>query len=89
MAYREQNGQVVLTMSREDFYILLRLLGGVLSFERMNPGRTILPWEKQVEFLNRLNEGNPHYTPYATQTEKSVRSPRCSGCAPLNPDMGC
>ena len=71
MSYREENGQVVLTRSREDCEILLMLLGGVMTFERLQLGHTALPWEKQIEFLNRLNEGNPHYTPYQTGEPKS------------------
>lgn len=51
MSYREENGQVVLTMSREDYERLLFDLTAML------------------EFMNRLNQGNPQYTPY--QVEKS------------------
>ena len=51
MSYSEENGQVVLTMSRED-YDLLR--------------DAALRWDLGLgeDLWNRLNQGNPHYTPY-------------------------
>jgi hypothetical protein len=65
MSYREENGQVILSMSREDFQMLLLYLGyatgGAVKYHWTPPAR-------MLEFLNRINEGNPHYTPY--QVEK-------------------
>jgi len=58
MSYREENDQVILTMSREDYGLLMMLLGGGMAGER------IVTWDKGLSFLNRLNEGNPRYTPY-------------------------
>lgn len=66
MAYREENDQVVLTMSRDDFQVVLMALGAW----------TATTWQKgndhMFRLLNRLNEGNPHYTPYRVS---SVVSP--------------
>lgn len=64
MSYREENGQVVLTVSREDYDLILMALGAW----------TAQTWEKgndqMFRFLNRLNEGNPHYAPYRVEAKK-------------------
>jgi hypothetical protein len=65
MAYSEQNGQVVLTMSREDYQLVLMLLGAGVA------GEHILTWAKACQLLNRLNSGNPNYTPYQVEAKKS------------------
>lgn len=56
MSYREEDGQVILSMSREDYKRLLTALGGTSC---------PVPWNRDnhVRFLNRLNEGNPNYRP--------------------------
>jgi hypothetical protein len=73
MSYREENGQVVLTMSREDFNLLLMMLGtataatvpdGVLKSVPI----LVYPRSRSLALLNRLNEGNPNYTPYELAT---------------------
>ena len=61
MSYSEENGQVLLRMSREDFQLVLMLLGAGVAGER------IVSWKKACELLNRLNEGNSHYTPYQVE----------------------
>lgn len=64
MSYREENGQVILTMSPEDYSRLLVALEFALAdpFTRLSTN----------ELLNRLNQGNPHYTPYQVgSSEKS------------------
>ena len=66
MSYSEQDGQVILTMSREDYDIVLMALGAF----------TALTWNKGKDdgrmfvLLNRLNSGNPNYTPYQVEAEK-------------------
>ncbi len=65
MSYREENGQVVLTMSREDYEVILLALGAFTGAHLARPGHA----NRVLSMLNRLNEGNPHYTPY--QVEKS------------------
>jgi len=71
VSYREENGQVILTMSREDYdRVLMRLgtAGGVLSRQSFTNAQL---WD-ELKFLNRLNEGNPNYTPYRTK-ERSMK----------------
>lgn len=61
MSYREENGQVLLTMSRDDYQMLLIVLGYATG------GAIKEHWTsatRMFELTNRLNEGNPHYTPY-------------------------
>lgn len=58
MSYREENGQVILSMSREDYDLLLLALGGFTLAAENAPAPRLLA------FMNRLNEGNPNYTPY-------------------------
>lgn len=55
----------MLTISREDYDRVLMRLGAALG---SNFGQ-LLNYDQELEFLNRLNEGNPNYTPY--QVEKS------------------
>jgi hypothetical protein len=59
--YSEQNGQVTLTMSREDYEQLLEVFGIATV------AGTHAKWQlnvKVAELLNRLNQGNPNYKPY-------------------------
>ncbi len=70
MSYSEENGQVVLRMNIDDWQILLMMLGALMTFERIKPGHTPLDWENMVDFLNRLNAGNPNYTPYEVGGER-------------------
>lgn len=58
MSYREENGQVVLAMSHDDWTMVLMLLGAGAA------GENILSSRKAAELFNRLNEGNPNFTPY-------------------------
>lgn len=67
MSYREENDQVILTMSREDFDNLLIMLGaGTAAMQ--NGGANL---DSMLAFLNRLNSGNPNYTPYQVGEKKS------------------
>jgi len=65
MSYSESNDQVILTMSREDYQLVLMLLGAGTA------GEHVISWKKACELLNRLNSGNPHYTPYQVEEKKS------------------
>lgn len=60
MSYSLEDGQVVLRMSQEDYSYLLFLLGGSVCIA-VDRG-SLLP--NLSEFVNRLNSGNPNYTPY-------------------------
>ena len=79
MAYSEKDGQVVLSMSREDFTQLCSAIRAQqvvihagqfhqwMKFDicRENPCKEIRA------LLNRLNQGNPNYTPYQVGEKKS------------------
>jgi len=73
MSYREENGQVILSMSREDYDIVLVALGYWTSAHVHDSNR-----RKLFDLVNRLNEGNPKWTPY----EIPSPSPRCTPSAP-------
>ena len=81
MSYREENDQVILTMSRED-YDKLFVLVSLMEFLRFN-GTELQGWR---ELSDRLNQGNPNWTPYQVSP-----SPHCKSSAPLrsSPDSEC
>jgi hypothetical protein len=62
MSYREENGQVVLTMSREDYERLLIIFGMASARVQIRPG--LFGLDTILGVMNRLNSGNPNYTPY-------------------------
>jgi hypothetical protein len=64
MAYREENGQVVLTMSREDYERPLISLGYYTGGVLQRGGKI----NDLLALMNRLNDGNPNYTPYEVKT---------------------
>ncbi len=66
MAYSEENGQVVLRMSREDYELVLMALGAFTAITWKNG----LNGHRVLEVLNRLNAGNPNYTPYQVPEKK-------------------
>ena len=58
MSYREENGQVVLTMSREDYNSLLKVFAAATAkLFRVNPKKGSTDWI--LALLNRLNQGQP------------------------------
>jgi hypothetical protein len=59
-------GEVVLTMSAEDYRVLLMALGSATAISRQDRG---VPETVLIPVLNRLMEGNPYYTPYAERTQ--------------------
>ncbi|MGH9505264.1 MAG: hypothetical protein ACRD20_20615 [Terriglobales bacterium] len=61
MSYSESNGQVILTMSKEDYELLTRMLGA---------GSIAVPFDRSLPFLTRLNSGNPNYPPYQVEAKK-------------------
>lgn len=60
MSYSEQDGKVVLTLSREDYDLLLLALGCAIGIEAVDR-QAVKRW---FALLNRINQGNPSYTPY-------------------------
>ncbi len=69
MSYSEENGQVVLRMSREDYDLLLMSLG--MATGVANKQRIFAHGQSIVMLCDRLNEGNPNYTPYQVPEKKS------------------
>jgi hypothetical protein len=58
-------GDVVLTMSREDFERLLMAMGATTRvMASFCPDEATFPYDWILGLLNRMNEGNPHYKPY-------------------------
>jgi hypothetical protein len=62
VSYSEKDGQVILTISREDWQYLLFLLGEAA-------GKTHLR-DHVTDFLNRLNRGNPNWNRYYVGEKK-------------------
>lgn len=60
--YSELGDQVTLTMDRNDYNELLFALGMATGSSHDQPARM----KAFIELMNRLNAGNPNYTPYAT-----------------------
>ena len=69
MSYREENDQVILTMSRED-YDKLFVLVSLMEFLRFN-GTELQGWR---ELSDRLNQGNPNWTPYQVSSSLHCKS---------------
>ena len=65
MSYSERDGQVILTMSRADYDFLV-LGWGMVVAKSFFGGYPPAP----LEFFNRLNSGNPNYTPYQVEETK-------------------
>lgn len=69
MSYREEGGQVTLTMSREDYESFNVVMRRAFQLSR---GRKFCVMAARL--LDRLNQGNPNYTPYQVGAEKEKRS---------------
>jgi hypothetical protein len=73
MSYREENGQVVLTISGEDYARLLTMLGRAMAetISMAFAAGYFAQAKAEVSLLNRLNQGNPNYTPYEVPDGKA------------------
>jgi hypothetical protein len=58
--YRREGDQITLTMSSEDYYRLQMMLSAAFSSARRNP----ILFRAWLEAGNRINQGNPDWTPY-------------------------
>lgn len=76
MSYSEQDGNVVLTMSREDAD---KLFGALKAQQIVIHAGQFHQWAslaicrergcmRTKDLLDRLNEGNPNYTPYQVKS---------------------
>ena len=82
MSYSEQNGQVVLTLSPDDYDELLLALGMASSWVLDHHGDL----GRMVAFFNRLNEGNPHYRLYPDAKSGSASPGTTTSASRHNPD---
>jgi hypothetical protein len=69
MSYSEKDGQVILSMSGEDYQKLLIALGYYTDGISCRAGKDSA-FIEMIELLNRLNSGNPNYTPYQVEEKK-------------------
>jgi hypothetical protein len=72
LSYREENGQVVLTMSLEDYAELFDQLDIVLEWLRDSdaPFHVRVAGRKVETISDRLNSGNHNYTPYQVEEKR-------------------
>jgi hypothetical protein len=69
MGYSEnERGEVVLTMSRDDYQNLLLALGQAVGLA-LRDGESARA-TRGFLLVNRLNEGNPRFTPYNVLEEE-------------------
>ena len=70
MSYSEKDGQVILTMSREDYESLIFRLGMLAGIAAKAGGLYGLSLKHELAFCDRLNSGNPNYTPYQVEAHE-------------------
>lgn len=62
MSYsKSSDDNIVLTMTRDDYSRLLIAMGMAVGAAL---GRGMLNTKEVIKLLNRINEGNPNYSPY-------------------------
>ena len=61
MKYTEKGDRVTLEMTRDDFGRLLQMMGAAVGTASRNDPDLAAAW---LEFVNRLNDGNPNFAPY-------------------------
>jgi len=67
MKYTEHGDTITLEMSRDDYEGLLLMLGFAAgAASRKGELHTYWRW---IDFVNRLNDGNPRFTPYEIPEE--------------------
>lgn len=67
MSYREENGQVILTMTREDYELVCDELDYAVDREAGH---------RLARLMNRLNQGNPNYRPYRLTMTRTLMESR-------------
>ena len=65
--YTEQGDQVRLEMSRSEYSTLVFALGMAAGASRKDGDNRIF-WNL-IDLMNRINAGNPHFTPYEIPEE--------------------
>lgn len=67
--FRSEGDQITITMSREDWELLHLMVGMACSDAAAQP----FFWD-WIAFINRLNEGNPDFTPYEIPSKQVPHS---------------
>jgi hypothetical protein len=62
---QHDDGDIMLKMSQEDWSFLLFALGYFTGGREKESERAVA-----IEFINRINEGNPEFKPYKVKKEK-------------------
>jgi len=68
MPYHQEGDQVTLTMTQDQYWNLLVLIGSGLAIMRRDGGPGFWSW---IQLVNELNQGNPRWTPYAVPEQLS------------------
>jgi hypothetical protein len=71
MKYTENGDTITLEMDREDYLLLLFLLGIAVG---KNGGTDPARFWEWVDFVNRINTGNPNFLPYTIPDEYKKKS---------------
>ncbi len=74
MTYSEKDGTITIEMSRSDYDMLLVILGRGAGVASRDSHKKNL-WQF-MDFVNRLNNGNPHWIPYEIPYEYKPRADR-------------
>lgn len=62
--HRNEAGDISLTMSADDHALFLILFGYAMGVLLTKGSTLVLTSRRVVELINRLEAGNPHFTPY-------------------------
>ena len=62
MKYTENGGAITLEMSFDDYQTLLMMLGSAVG--SVSQRRDPIRFWRWIDFTNRMNTGNPNFTPY-------------------------
>ena len=74
MKYTENSDTITLKMSRNDYDQLILILGYATGMaSRTGDKWTFYAW---IDFVNRLNTGNPHFLPYEIPEEFKAHAHR-------------
>lgn len=72
MKYIENGDTITLEMSFDDYSLLLIMLGAATGLAHQR-GDEVRFW-RWIDFVNRMNAGNPNFTPYDIPDEYRTRA---------------
>lgn len=70
MGYQRNPDGVTLTLSEDDFHLLILTLGFAVTCASQAERREGLKPERILHLANSINDGNPKWTPYLIAPEK-------------------